>query len=261
LSLSDSPLSSWKADWFAIPCDVGASALHYKIVQSNPFWFALVVGNHAIPLESVSAQFKPGGEWVPLQRSTQNQWQYSGEWGTAGAPPMRLRLTSITGEVVEDVMPAVKGGAGRAQFSKYEKPAGLPAGATVWPGYGRPWAERVFPGVPARGGVQPRPAAKKAPVVPAAGAGGIVPAAKKAPAVGPGEVAAAAAAVRPPPTAAQVERALRVGGGVAKAANEPAAATSTEAAVDEVVEPVEAAEGEGEGVDEPAAAVPARLQA
>lgn len=214
---------------------MGNTALHYKVVQSNPYWFALVVGNHAVPLEAVSAQFKPGGEWVPLQRSTQNQWQYSGEWGTPGAPPMRLRLTSITGEVVEDVMPAVKGGAGKVQFTKYDRPTGLPPLAPVWPGYGKPWAERVFPGVAAKGPTQPRPAAKKAPAAAGAQAPAVAPerahtvappAAKK-PAVGPGE----AAAVRPPPNAATVERALQVGGAATAVTDEDRAA-ATEAAVE-----------------------------
>jgi hypothetical protein len=71
-----------------------------------------------------------------------------------------VRVTSVTGETVEDALPSLKGGVGTAQFTQYDRPAALPALATVWPGYGKPWAERVFKGVAATGPAMPRPAAK-----------------------------------------------------------------------------------------------------
>ena len=99
-----------QAEWFAVPCDVGNTPFQYKMVASNAWWFALVAANHAVPLDAVSAQVAPGGPWVPLRRSTQNQWEYSGTWDAAS--PMRVRLTSVTGETVDNVIPARLRGCG-----------------------------------------------------------------------------------------------------------------------------------------------------
>jgi hypothetical protein len=176
-----------------------------------------------------------GGRWVALPRSTANRFQYSGdagEWNQSG--PLKVRVTSVTGETVEDALPGLKGGGGTAQFTKYAKPAGLPPLSSVWPGYGKPWAERVFKGVAARGPVMPRPsgsAAKKA-ATPAA-----------ATATTPGAGAVAAPAVAPhrsaAPGAARVEHALQPAGSSAErdaaAEVEGQVDAATEAAVDAVV--------------------------
>ena len=62
---------------------------------------------------------KIGGNWLPLKRSSNNQWPYyntNGPW--QGSFPMPVRITSATGEVVEDNIPNAKGGVGSKQFTE-----------------------------------------------------------------------------------------------------------------------------------------------
>ena len=62
---------------------------------------------------------KIGGNWLPLKRSSNNQWPYyntNGPW--QGSFPMPIRITSATGEVVEDNIPNAKGGEGSKQFTE-----------------------------------------------------------------------------------------------------------------------------------------------
>ena len=62
---------------------------------------------------------KIGGSWLPLKRSTNNQWPYyntNGPWQSSF--PMPIRITSATGETVEDHIPNAKGGEGTKQFTE-----------------------------------------------------------------------------------------------------------------------------------------------
>ena len=70
-----------------------------------------------VPVANVSV--KIGGNWLPLKRSSNNQWPYyntNGPW--QGSFPMPVRITSATGEVVEDSIPNAKGGEGSKQFTE-----------------------------------------------------------------------------------------------------------------------------------------------
>lgn len=124
----------WKARWYAVPCAVGDSKLNYKIVVSSPYWFSLVVSNTAVPITDV--QVKIGGSWRSLRRSNNNQFAYyseAGPWQTT--MPLPIRVTSVTGETVEDTVASTSGGEGKVQF-KVTGDVGSPGAG--YPGRGVP---------------------------------------------------------------------------------------------------------------------------
>ena len=124
----------WKARWYAVPCDVGGSKLNYKVVVGSQYWFSLVVSNTAVPIADVQA--KIGGAFRSLRRSNNNQWAYyseAGPWQTE--MPLALRVTSVTGETVEDAMSSTSGGEGKVQF-KATGDVGSPGAG--YPGRGVP---------------------------------------------------------------------------------------------------------------------------
>lgn len=124
----------WKARWYAVPCNVGNTKLNYKVVVSSPYWFSLVVSNTAVPVSDV--QIKLGGSWMSLRRSNNNQWAYYSEAGPWQASfPLPIRVTSVTGETVEDAMASSSGGDGKVQF-KVTGDVGAPG--TGYPGKGVP---------------------------------------------------------------------------------------------------------------------------
>ena len=68
-----------------------------------------------VPVAGV--EIKLGGSWVPLKRSSNNQWPYyntNGPWQSSF--PMPIRITSAAGEAIEDSIPSAKGGDGTKQF-------------------------------------------------------------------------------------------------------------------------------------------------
>lgn len=102
--------------------------------MGSQYWFSLVVSNTAVPITDVQA--KIGGAFRSLRRSNNNQWAYyseAGPWQTE--MPLALRITSVTGETVEDVMSSTSGGEGRAQF-KVTGDVGSPGAG--YPGRGVP---------------------------------------------------------------------------------------------------------------------------
>nr|QOL01074.1 putative extracellular protein CSOL_007b [Pseudococcomyxa simplex] len=106
----------WKVEWYAVPCNVADSSLRYDIVVSSYYWFSLVVSNTRVPITAV--EVKLGGEWLPLKRTVNNQWPYyntNGPWQSSF--PMPIRVTSVTGETIEDTITSAKGGDGSKQFS------------------------------------------------------------------------------------------------------------------------------------------------
>lgn len=63
-------------------------------------------------------EVKLNGQWLPLKRTVNNQWPYyntNGPWQSSF--PMPIRVTSVTGETIEDSITSVKGGDGIKQFS------------------------------------------------------------------------------------------------------------------------------------------------
>jgi len=123
----------WKARWYAVPCNVGTSKLNYKIVTSSPYWFSMVVSNHAVPITGV--QVKLGGAWRALKHTTNNQWAYYSEAGPwQSSFPLPVRVTSVTGETIEEAITSAAGGDGTKQF----KETGGGAPGAGYPGKGVP---------------------------------------------------------------------------------------------------------------------------
>lgn len=105
----------WQVQWYATPCPVGNSNLMYSITVIDYYWFSLVVSNTFVPLKSVEYQIN--GEWWSAARSVNNQWPYHRELGNF-AFPLPIRVTSVAGEVLEDVVPSSSGGWGTKQFTQ-----------------------------------------------------------------------------------------------------------------------------------------------
>ena len=127
----------WRVEWFAVPCNVGDSTLRYsRISNLGPEYWALVVSNSRVPVKDI--QIKVDGAWHTPHYTTNNQWVWPGEsvnrkWNDAKDFPMPIRVTSVTGETVEDVVPS-GGGNGKQQF----KPVGsLVYESQTLPGYGK----------------------------------------------------------------------------------------------------------------------------
>ena len=92
------------------------------------------------------------GAWHTPHYTTNNQWVWPGEsvnrhWNDATDFPMPIRVTSVTGETIEDVIPK-GGGDGTKQF----KPVGsLVFESQIMPGYGKRannYGAFVHPAVP-----------------------------------------------------------------------------------------------------------------
>lgn len=69
-----------------------------------------------VPISNVTA--KIGDNWVTLTRASNNQWAYynsAGPWQENF--PMGLRITSVTGEELEDAITSPEGNNGTVQFS------------------------------------------------------------------------------------------------------------------------------------------------
>ena len=77
------------------------------------------MGSHARRVPIASVEIKLQGQWLPLKRTVNNQWPYyntNGPW--QGAFPIPVRVTSVTGETIEDAITGVKGNQGTKQFTE-----------------------------------------------------------------------------------------------------------------------------------------------
>jgi expansin (peptidoglycan-binding protein) len=100
--------------WRPISCDV-TGPLRYRFKEgSNPWWTAIQVRNHALPIRKL--EWWKNGQWVSVSRSSYNYFvQASG----MGSGPIRVRVTASNGQVLEDTLPGIQPGvvlSGRAQF-------------------------------------------------------------------------------------------------------------------------------------------------
>ena len=76
---------------------MGSTPLHYNFVQSNPYYFNLVISNTAVPVEAVSAVI--AGSSVALTRTSNNFWAYHNSDG-AFTFPMSITVTPVCGSPV-----------------------------------------------------------------------------------------------------------------------------------------------------------------
>jgi expansin len=101
--------------WRYVTCPV-AGPVRYRIKEgSNPYWAAIQVRNHRLPIQKL--EWEKGGEWVPLNREPYN---YFVEPSGMGEGPVRLRVTASDGQLLEDTLPRIFEGLvidGSSQFS------------------------------------------------------------------------------------------------------------------------------------------------
>jgi len=109
----------WNADisWKAVPCPTRSDGLEYLLEGSNKYFIQVRPLNAKFPVEKMEA--KINGVWVPAKLPGH---VYHFQW-TEGGPfefPLKVRLTSSTGEVVEDsileISDEVQIGGGKKQF-------------------------------------------------------------------------------------------------------------------------------------------------
>ena len=117
--------------------DVGGSSIQIDVPVSNLHWASLVISNTAVPVAAV--EVKLDGAWQTLSRSSNNQWPLHGAW--EAALPLPIRVTSVTGETVEDKVTG-KVTKGTVQFTA-EGDVKTGAGAPV-PGWGTAPPGRAF---------------------------------------------------------------------------------------------------------------------
>jgi len=114
--LADPALGRIPISWHYSPCGVTGPIVYHFKEGSNPFWTAVQIRNHAVPILSVEGKDE-SGSYVPMPRADYNFFIAEGGLGEG---PHSFRVTSTSGEVLEDSgIPFVEAGdsAGAAQFA------------------------------------------------------------------------------------------------------------------------------------------------
>jgi expansin (peptidoglycan-binding protein)/predicted small lipoprotein YifL len=101
--------------WRFISCSV-TGPIRYRFKEgSNPWWTAIQVRNHALPIQKL--EWWKNGQWVSVPRQSYNYFVQSSGMGSS---TLRVRVTASNGQVLEDTLPGIKAGTtfdGRAQFT------------------------------------------------------------------------------------------------------------------------------------------------
>lgn len=100
--------------WQPVPCNVQGNVEYVYKDGSSPYWTAIQVRNHRVPIASL--EWQHGSTWQSVPRESYNYFVIS---AGAGSGPVSVRITGTTGESLEDTLPAVEPStthAGRAQF-------------------------------------------------------------------------------------------------------------------------------------------------
>ena len=102
--------------WQIVP-DTASGPVSYRYKESSTrYWTAIQVRNHRWPIASLEIRPNGSTDWLRLERKTYNYFTNSNR---IPAGPLRVRVTGLTGEVLEDGLPEPKGGLvvpGAAQF-------------------------------------------------------------------------------------------------------------------------------------------------
>jgi expansin (peptidoglycan-binding protein) len=103
-----------KVRWRMVACNTpGPIRYHFKD-GSNPWWTAIQVRNHLLPVTKLEAW--KNGAWVAMPREDYNYFVESKGLGPGG---LKLRVTAMDGQTLEDALPGVgdnKTFDGKAQF-------------------------------------------------------------------------------------------------------------------------------------------------
>ena len=89
-----------KVRWRMVTCDVrGPIRYHFKD-GSSPWWTAIQVLNHRLPVTKL--EYWKNGAWVPVKRVSYN---YFVEPSGMGAGSIKVRVTASDGQTLEDTLP------------------------------------------------------------------------------------------------------------------------------------------------------------
>jgi expansin (peptidoglycan-binding protein) len=88
--------------WRYVTCPVEGPIRYRFKEDSNPFWVAIQVRNHLLPIKKL--EWEKGGTWVEVTRQPYN---YFVEPFGMGAGPIRVRVTATDGQQLEDTLPQV----------------------------------------------------------------------------------------------------------------------------------------------------------
>lgn len=91
-----------KVTWHLVDCPTqGVVRYHYKD-GSNAYWTAIQVRNHRLPVTRL--EYWKDGAWVDMPRESYN---YFVETRGLGTGPVKVRVTALGGQTLEDTLPAV----------------------------------------------------------------------------------------------------------------------------------------------------------
>jgi expansin (peptidoglycan-binding protein) len=91
--------------WQFVACDVqGPLAYKYKD-GANEWWTAVQVRNHRLPVSTLEWSKDGGATWNPTERQDYN---YFLDDGGFGPDAVRVRITAVDGQVIEDDLPPVQ---------------------------------------------------------------------------------------------------------------------------------------------------------
>jgi expansin (peptidoglycan-binding protein) len=88
--------------WQYVTCPV-VGPLRYRFKEdSNPYWVAIQVRNHRLPIQKL--EWQKDGAWLDVPRQDYN---YFVEPSGMGPGPVRVRVTASDGQQLEDTLPQV----------------------------------------------------------------------------------------------------------------------------------------------------------
>jgi expansin (peptidoglycan-binding protein) len=91
-------------EWHFVPCDVSGPIAYRFKDGANEWWTALQVWNHRLPIASL--EWSSDGEtWNPTVRQ---EYNYFLDENGFGPDPVRVRVTAVDGQTLEDELPAVQ---------------------------------------------------------------------------------------------------------------------------------------------------------
>lgn len=99
--------------WRYVTCPVTGPVQYRFKEDSNPYWAAIQVRNHLLPIQKL--EWQKDGAWTEIPRTSYNYFVQPG----MGAGPIRVRVTASDGQQLEDTLPEVLSATlipGAAQF-------------------------------------------------------------------------------------------------------------------------------------------------
>ena len=101
--IAELPQGRVDINWQFVSCEV-SGPLTYKYKDgANQWWTAVQVRNHKLPIARV--EWSPDGSaWHPTERQDYNYFLDASGFGSG---PVRIRVTAVDGQVIEDDLPAV----------------------------------------------------------------------------------------------------------------------------------------------------------